>query len=221
MMNQFISKKRFLFKTSIKRKLKVEQNEFNPELKSLHSNMVPNQLLNKKCKKGRWTLKEHIEFLKGIEKYGKDFSKIKINSRSHSQIISHAQKFFEKLKNVKDEQLGINFTSDSIKNIKDMIVHIKSVNVEYDVINVLLYLSEKYDKERYELNHNINLKFQKNNEIALNEEKNDIINGDHIYINNINNLITYNLMKNILLSNIIEDFKNILYSLCYMNNSIV
>ena len=102
-----------------------------------------------------------------------------------------------------------------------MIVHIKSVNVEYDVINVLLYLSEKYDKERYELNHNINLKFQKNNEIALNEEKNDIINGDHIYINNINNLITYNLMKNILLSNIIEDFKNILYSLCYMNNSIV
>ena len=111
---------------------------------------------NNNSKKGRWTLKEHIEFLKGIDKYGKDLKKIKINSRSLIQLRSHAQKFFISLKKVKDTQLGINFTSNSIKNIKDMVDHIKSVNNEYNIVYVFLYLSEKYNQKNEKLNENEN-----------------------------------------------------------------
>ena len=49
-----------------------------------------------------------------------------------------------KLKRVKDEQIGIDFTSNNIDNLKEMINHIKSVNSDYDIVKVLLYLSEKY-----------------------------------------------------------------------------
>ena len=94
---------------------------------------------------GRWTLKEHLQFLEGLDKYGVKWKKIKtlIKTRTTAQIRSHSQKFFLKLKRVKDEQLGIDFTSDNIDNIKEMINHIKSVNSDYDIVKVLLYLSEK------------------------------------------------------------------------------
>ena len=84
----------------------------------------------KDSKNGRWTLKEHIEFLNGIAKYGNNLSKIKINSRNSEQLRSHAQKFFKKLKKVNDEQLGINFTPKYIKKLKDMIIHIKAITVK-------------------------------------------------------------------------------------------
>ena len=53
----------------------------------------------------------------------------------------------KKLKKVNDEQLGIDFTLRYIKNLKDMVNHIKSVNTNYDITNVFLYLSEKYEKK--------------------------------------------------------------------------
>ena len=112
---------------------------------------------------GRWTLKEHLQFLEGLDKYGVKWKKIKtlIKTRTTAQIRSHSQKFFLKLKRVKDEQLGIDFTSDNIDNIKEMINHIKSVNSDYDIVKVLLYLSEKYYANKKE-QKNINNKKEKN-----------------------------------------------------------
>ena len=65
------------------------------------------------------------------------------NSRTKNQIRYHNQKLFKRLKNCKDEELGIDFTSDNIKNMNDIIHHIKSVNKNYDIVNVLLYISGK------------------------------------------------------------------------------
>ena len=77
---------------------------------------------------GRWKFKEYIQFLEGLDKYGVNWKKIcpLIKTRTSDQIRSHAQKFFLKLKQVKDEQIGIDFTSDNINSIRDMINNIKS-----------------------------------------------------------------------------------------------
>ena len=71
------------------------------------------EMENKDLKIGRWTLKEHIQFLKAIDKFGIKWEKIKafITTRTPEQIRSHAQKFYNKLKKYKDEELGIDFTN--------------------------------------------------------------------------------------------------------------
>ena len=104
----------------------------------------PNE--DKTPKKGRWTLKEHIQFLQALDKFGMKWKKVKkiIKTRTTNQIISHCQKFFIRLKNCKDGELGIDFTLDNIRNMNDIINHIKSVNKNFDVVNVLLYMSGKY-----------------------------------------------------------------------------
>ena len=58
--------------------------------------MKENISLNRKNHKGRWTESEHKRFLKGLEKYGRNWALIqkKIKSRSVSQVRSHAQKMF-------------------------------------------------------------------------------------------------------------------------------
>lgn len=48
---------------------------------------------------GRWTKEEHNKFVDGLRKYGKNWKLIEdyVNTRSGSQIRSHAQKFFSRL----------------------------------------------------------------------------------------------------------------------------
>lgn len=48
---------------------------------------------------GRWTREEHNKFVDGLRKYGKNWKLIEdyVNTRSGSQIRSHAQKFFSRL----------------------------------------------------------------------------------------------------------------------------
>ncbi len=52
---------------------------------------------------GRWTKSEHENFLKGMEQFGREWKKVQIlvESRTTSQIRSHAQKYFQKLKESK------------------------------------------------------------------------------------------------------------------------
>ena len=251
-MNPFITKKNINLMNGkepeskiekIPSKINLNSSETNKDFKQIkfltkrivpfrinNNNKKNNSKKSKDSKNGRWTLKEHIEFLNGIAKYGNDLSKIKINSRSSEQLRSHAQKFFKKLKKVNDEQLGINFTPEYIKNFKDMVNHIKFVNYNYDITNVFLYLSEKNDKKKVKLsykknyiNHN-----QENNGILLNEEKNDnveiSINNighyecndiklDNININLINNFVSYSYINIVLINHINELLKNILFLL--------
>lgn len=48
---------------------------------------------------GRWTKEEHDKFVDGLKKYGKNWKLIEdfVDTRSGSQIRSHAQKFFSRI----------------------------------------------------------------------------------------------------------------------------
>ena len=109
------------------------------KVKKYEENINPN--------KGRWSEEEHDKFLKGLELYGtkwKNFNKL-IKSRTLGQIRSHAQKFFQKMKLCKNVILDIDFTLNSICNIKDMINQIKSKDANYNIINVFKYLNYEYE----------------------------------------------------------------------------
>ena len=262
-MNPFNTKKNINFKKNKKPELKTEKILSKINLNSFETNkdLKQKKFLSKKkvryrnnnnknnnernyskkrkdSKNGRWTLKEHIEFLNGIAKYGNDLNKIKINSRNSVQLRSHAQKFFKKLKKVNDEQLGINFTSNYIKNLKDMVIHIKAINKNYDITNVFLYLSEKYEKRvklKKKKNYikNNNKENKENKEILLNEGKNNNLANninntenyegnnkllDKINMDLINNFVAYSYINIVLINNINEQLKNLLILLNYINS---
>ena len=192
---------------------------------------------------GRWKLKEHIQFLEGLDKYGTDWKKIcpLIKTRTANQIRSHAQKFYLKLKHAKDKQLDIDFTSNDIKNIRDMINHIKSINSDYDIIKVFLFLSEKCSIDKKEKKKNILKKkfiikaakksnFDKNNN-NINNFQNNIknsdsdrfSNGDNQEMNDYpklieNRFVNNNIFNNISTSNIY--FMNHIFIPNYLNNMI-
>ena len=164
--------------------------------------------------RGRWSFKEHLLFLQALDKYGPNWRKITdlIPNRTGIQIRTHANKFYKKLKKYKDEELGIDFTSDSINSIKDMIDHIKNVNNNLSVyqiflsssqipiskkttknteetdneerndINDIIDIDEEKEKEREDIAINNNNKKEIN---LLNQKNNNIVNN---YDNNINNI---------------------------------
>ena len=126
-----IGNKKKLFKVE-KELDELEENQKKKPIKFVVSNF---QL-------GHWSIEEHKRFIRGIVKYGKNWERVKneVQTRSDIQIRSHAQKFYKKLKKCKNEQLGIDFTLDTIHNFKDMIDHVNSVNNNYDMKKIFLYL---------------------------------------------------------------------------------
>jgi len=126
---------------------------------------------------GHWSSEEHKRFIKAIVKYGKDWIKIKneVQTRSDVQVRSHAQKFYKRLKKCKNEELGIDFTLDTIHNIKDMIEHVKSVNGDYNIYKIFLYLP-KLCKVKEKLNYDSEDSEEEDNNIYIND--NDLFNED-------------------------------------------
>ena len=114
-------------------------NERNECKKKPSDNLIFNE--------GRWSQEEHEKFLEGIVLYNVNWKKVKtlIETRTPMQVRSHAQKFFNKMKLCKDENLGIDFTSNKVLNFTDMINQIKNKNCNYNIINVFKYLTDKYD----------------------------------------------------------------------------
>ena len=205
---------------NIKNKLLFKTQEYyprclNPRLN--HDSYLPNRAIS-----GRWKFKEHIQFLEGLDKYGANWKKIRslIKTRTLGQIRSHAQKFFMKLKQVKDEQLGIDFTSDNINSIVDMINNIKSINSDYDIIKVFLYLSEKYfvmKKGKKSVIHKKkpNIEIDKSSNSDNNKKKENNFNNNDIIINNAN--------QDMNISNANDVFNNNMpiFNNNFMNNNII
>ena len=175
----------------------------------------------KELKEGRWTLKEHIQFLQALNQFGLNWKKISdlIPSRTLIQIRTHSQKFFIKLKKCKDKELGIDFTSENIYNINDMIEHIKSVNKDYNIVTVFLYLSEKLNRNRYPFKKeqlNINIQNILCEDININDINNDKIislneNYENSIVNKINcdkQIINNNSINNYSINNIIINNMN-------------
>ena len=184
------------------------ENFLNKKLKPLHKDKYDNchRAKSKGKNEGRWTLKEHIQFLQAVEQFGSNWRKLSdvIRTRTPAQIISHSQKFFKKLKNCKDTELGIDFTLENINNINDMIAHIKSVSKDFNLVNLLLYLSEKCkqnknsnkkNKAYIDINNilceNIGKNLFNDNEINLKDEKN--VNIFDKEVNKIKPIINVNL----------------------------
>ena len=150
---------------------------------------------------GRWSEEEHEKFLEGIVIYGINWKRVKtlIETRTNRQVRSHAQKFFYKMKLCKDESLGIDFTSNTIRNLRDMINHIKNNNSNYNIINVFKYLTYKFDNlGKLRKNKNIAFKRSKlstqSNIINLKED-NSNIKDNNLFFNQINNINKHKRMK--------------------------
>ena len=104
---------------------------------------------------GRWTKDEKDKFLEGIALFDTNWKKFTtlIKTRTLIQIRSHAQKFLIKLKNYKNEKLSIDFTSDTVSSIKDMIDQIKSLNRNYNIKNIFRFISNECDRIRKNKKH--------------------------------------------------------------------
>lgn len=134
--------------------------------------------IKKNMNEGRWSQNEHIKFLRAYVNFGKEYklSQKYIGSRNSTQIRSHAQKFFRKLKTLKNDQFD--FTVDSIKSLSDIFELIKASNKtnldnkEY-LVNTLIDISKMIIKkgeiildEKNELNS-----FKKDIKIIIKKKK--------------------------------------------------
>ena len=181
--------------------------------------------LQKNLIEGRWSYTEQRKFIKALSKNGPNWKKIQeaINFRTLPQIRSHGQKFFKRLKRCKNNELGIDFTSNTIRSFKDMIEHIKSVNSNYDINNIFLYLygyNQKsidelkangyFNKEKINISNSSSQTFKKDNNIFdLNDINNIILINSLININNnLNAFIVSYLNKSIMISNLINKLFN-------------
>ena len=186
----FISKKLLIPRNS-----KMKDSQFNfiikKECKTKYSdNFISNE--------GRWSKEEHEKFLEGIALYGINWKKIKtlIRTRTSQQVRSHAQKFYQKMKLCKDEILGIDFTLNSVCNIRDMINQIKNNNINYNIINIFKYLEDNREKpKKYK---NISLKkselINQSNIINLKED-NSNINYNNSFFNYNNNISKIKIIR--------------------------
>ena len=239
----FISKK---FLTHKRSKLKDSQVKFITkknfdEIKEYKKKSSGNFTSNE----GRWSEEEQEKFLEGIVLYSINWKKVKtlIETRTLMQVRSHAQKFFYKMKLCKDEILGIDFTSNKICNIRDMINQIKNNNSNYNIINVFKYLIYKCDnieksRKKIKERNNKNIVFKRsglnNQSNAINlKEDNSNINDNNFFFNqnntinklkriketqNINNNELINIAKMINQNNIFNILQNLL-TMNYHSNS--
>ena len=109
------NQKTFLF---VSQKLDVsEKNKKRHRTKEyIHFTCFKEPIFKVKCKKiisdanineGRWTEEERDNFIKGLILYDTNWKKINslIPSRTYTQVRSHAQKFYQRMKSCKDENL--------------------------------------------------------------------------------------------------------------------
>ena len=174
----------------------IEKNDESLEFIEEKGDVNDNLSINKKEEKkeylntGRWSYKEHIKFIEAIAEYGKNWKDVQkyVGSRSSAQARSHAQKFFLKLKAIKNPKFDFDFSSNNIKSLLDIIEIIKK-NKEYYIrgkeyiINTLITLSESISSENNDdlckSINNLKKELNENNELILSNNKElkfDIIN---------------------------------------------
>ena len=149
-----------------------------------------NSKTNKETNNGYWTKSEHNKFIEALYLYNCDWMKTQsyLKNRTYFQISSHAQKFFLKLKTFKDEKLGLDFTSDNINKLKDIITIIKQKEQNESLLDnninkkLLFIISEK-------LSFGKALRQKEEEKTLETKEENKINNLDYNNINlNINNI---------------------------------
>ena len=196
-------------------------------------------LKNSNFNNGRWKKDEHNQFLQGIALYGNNWKKIKslIRTRTATQVRSHAQKFFNKAKLFKDDNLGIDFTLNSIHDFNDMLKQIKHINPNYNIVNIFkkLYFKTEnkinYKEPKNNYNNNNNDEKDKNSsfrnegqkELIIQDNEKKYLDNNQILINENNNNLHYNISYDSNNSFDLNVNKNFLfnYILNYNTNSLI
>ena len=176
----------------------LEKKKFKIERKKKHEN---NYKSNKYTSYGYWDKKEHNKFIEALYLYDCKWLNIQtyLKFRSYKQIRSHAQKFYLKLKSFKDEELGLDFTSPNVKNLKKIIEIIKEKELNNENCGRLLYIisnkisfgknvhreifDEKHNKEDLKIKEEVQLKKGENNNINISDIRN---NKDNNNMNKLN-----------------------------------
>ena len=186
-----------LFKTYIfdhpKKRFKI----FQTNKDKLNSSKINN---TNGINEGRWSFDEHIKFIEGIILFKNDWFKVAkyVGTRGPIQARSHSQKFYLKLKKIKNNKFNINFQNGNIKSIFDIIYLLKERNnsnnneKEY-IINALISLTKSINlqfliddnKNQIEDNHKDIIKANKNN-IIDNKTRKPKKNKNIFMINKIN-----------------------------------
>ena len=167
---------------------------------------------------GYWNKFEHIKFIEALYLYDCNQLKLKsyIKDRTYSQIRSHGQKFYNKLKSFMDEELGVDFTSPHVKSLKDIVNIVKDKELISNNRNLLYIISEKISFGKSPYKKEINPKNRKTKNANIKNKfvnTNDYINNTN-YINNKNDNLIIN--ENLFIDN--EERKELtLNSLKYDN----
>ena len=144
-------KNKFFINKSIKQIKQLEKTLPKKEKSKLFYTNNYNFFKEENKNEGRWSYDEHIKFIKAYVNFGKNYLLCQkyIGSRNHIQIISHAQKFFKKLKKLKNQDFD--FTNDNIKYLSDIFKLIEAKNKnnidkKEFIINTLISLCESNPK---------------------------------------------------------------------------
>ena len=148
-----------------------------------------NKLNNMDANGGRWSNDEHIKFMEAIYKYSNNWREVQkyIGTRTPNQVRSHAQKFILKLRTFKDPSLGIDFTEQNYKNLKEIINKIKEIEEKTKKKNILQLINSKLSENNMKNSQNINNKNEKNkklNNINENNLDKENYNSENENINN-------------------------------------
>jgi SHAQKYF class myb-like DNA-binding protein len=203
-------------------------NSLNLEMKKINTiNINSNQINNQQIKNknteinnnthsdGRWNSDEHKRFIKGCLLYGNNWKKVEgyVQTRTSTQIRSHAQKFLIKLKkkyDIYDENEKLKFFDDNDA------INIIQKDIYFFVNN--LKSNEQFENEMETIEiillklFNIN---QKNGDILVNKRINLLSNSNNEKIveceKEIKNTQLKDKIKTWLNSNEGEDLYNLLY----------
>ena len=206
--NEYINKKRYRH-LSDKKKYKVGKFLALHKKKSSHDSIFNSKI---RTKNGT-NKKENV--LSGI-----NWKKIKalIPTKTMAEVKSFAKNYFYKMKSCKDDNLGIDFTSNSINNLKDIIDLIKSRYPNFnESFLVLKKMSNKNVKiKKFKKIHKKRIKSQKNNNLE-NNQKNEF----NLLENEKINYLSSNENTNIINNNISNNNKYILFNTNFLGNEIL
>ncbi len=155
---------------------------------------------------GYWDKSEHKKFIDALYLYNCEWLKIQkyLKNRSYTQIRSHAQKFYLKLKSFKDEKLELDFTPSNVNSLNDIIKIVREKErISKNSEKLLYIISEKlsFGKSVHKQEEDIiiNIKEEEQEDYLDNCDcKNKIIKtqNDINFIDNSNYNDNYNIIDN-------------------------
>ena len=170
--NLFRAKKCLFFTFSPLEKTFLQKKMFKVTKKKYKKNNRISDIYNTY---GIWNKSEHNKFIEALYQYNCAWRKIEsyLKNRTYKQIRSHVQKFNLRLKSFKDEELGLDFTSPHVNNLKDIIKIIREKeSINQNGGKLLYIISEKISLGKNIEKEKINKKFiEKKRKAQLNNFK--------------------------------------------------